>query len=289
LGAVGIDRLVVTATAETKGCSVGDVGEYRWSIGGKGTIMTLEVIGADACTGREARISGPWVRSDFPPAQNGALTLSAGPHATSAFDPFRAPRTPEQLSYTVGPGWEVIVDEPALFVLHHLPDSSASQLSSDALLFVLGQPRVAAAIEPGATCAPFTEAPGVGTGVDEMLAAITTRPGVASPRPAGLRIDGFDGQMVDLDLAPDWDGGCEAPEGLVGGVPILVGAGPGLGPSLGIARDRPMRLVLLDLGHGRTLSIAMVLADPSDAALFKDQVDSMLPIVKGFRFNAPVP
>jgi hypothetical protein len=66
LAAVGIDRLVVTATTLTKGCSIGDIGVYRWSIGGKGTVMTLEVVDADSCAGRQGAIAGPWVRSDFP-------------------------------------------------------------------------------------------------------------------------------------------------------------------------------------------------------------------------------
>ena len=66
IDAVGIDRLVITATAETRGCSVGDVGEYRWSIGGKGTVMTLEAIDTDACEGREPALEGAWIRSDLP-------------------------------------------------------------------------------------------------------------------------------------------------------------------------------------------------------------------------------
>jgi hypothetical protein len=289
LTAAGIDRLIVTATADTKDCSIGDVGEYRWSIGGKGTVMTLEVVGSDACTDREPALAGQWVRSDYDSVAGAVGALPPGMNRTSAFDPLRTPGAPMPMAYTVGPGWEVVEDQPTVFVLHDVPAVSESQPPIEAFLFFLGQPRVAADIEPGTSCSPFTAAPDIGDGVEQILAAITMRPGVASTRPAAVSIDGFDGQIVDLGLATDWRGGCDTPEGPVVGVPLLVGAGTGVGPTIGLGVDRPIRLVLLDLGQGRTMSIAMVLAEPSLDSSFAAWVASAMPVVESLRFHATTP
>jgi len=289
LTAVGIDRLILTATAQTKGCLTGDVGEYRWSIGGKGTVLTLAVVGSDGCADRESALKGPWVRSDFVASDGAEGALSPGTHQTTAFDPLGDSGAPTRLSYTVGPGWEAVEDNPAVFVLHQVPDPASGQASMDAFLFLFGEPRVAADIERGASCAPFSAAPDIGGGVDAILAAIIARPGVASTPPSEVTIDGVEGQVVDLQLAPDWQGGCEAPEGPVVGVPLLVGAGLGQGPTLGIGPDHPIRLVLLDVGRGRTMSIAMVLGEPSEAAKFEAWVNATMPVVEGLRFHDPAP
>ena len=65
IAAAGPDTLAVTATAETQGCAVGDVGTYRWSLEGKGTVLTLTAVGPDACAAREAALAGHWVRADL--------------------------------------------------------------------------------------------------------------------------------------------------------------------------------------------------------------------------------
>ena len=67
--AAGLDTLVATSTAETLGCAIGDIGAYRWSVEGQGTVMTLTAIGADACAGREVALAGTWVRADLPGPQ----------------------------------------------------------------------------------------------------------------------------------------------------------------------------------------------------------------------------
>ncbi len=100
VAAAGPDTLVVTATAETPGCAVGDLGVYRFVLEGKDTFVTLSAIGTDACTPREAALTGPWVRADLPqPGESGVL--APGTYATAAFDPFTDDGAPDRLTYTV--------------------------------------------------------------------------------------------------------------------------------------------------------------------------------------------
>ena len=127
------DVLVATATVDTQGCAIGDTGAYRWSLEGKGTILTLTAISADACAARQDALAGPWVRTDLPPLGDG-VTLLAGTYETKAFDPFGKPSLSSRLSSTVPAGWKVKVDDAATLLLHRLPDASSTKPSTD--LFV---------------------------------------------------------------------------------------------------------------------------------------------------------
>ena len=71
VAAAGPDTLVATATAETTGCAVGDLGVYRWSLEGTDTFLTLTAVGADECAAREMALAGPWVRADLPSPSEG--------------------------------------------------------------------------------------------------------------------------------------------------------------------------------------------------------------------------
>lgn len=281
----GLDMLVVTATVETRGCAIGDIGAYRWSVKGKGTVMTLTAIGADACAARDVALAGQWVRSDLPLPRDVEATLPPGTYLTSAFDPFGRPGASGQLSYTVPEGWKVKEDVAATFVLHHLPDAPPGQPSTDTFLFLFARPRLAAEFPDGAICGPFGNAAGVGRGVDDIVAAIRARPGVTSTPPAVVTVDGLEGQLIDLRLAPDWTGACLAPEGLIVGVPILVAAGTGVG----LGPDHPLRLILLDLGGGRTMSIAIQHVGPPQSSPFDEQLAEVMPIIEGFEFQRPPP
>ncbi len=285
--AAGLDTLVVTATAETKGCAIGDIGTYRWSVAGKGTVLTLTAIGADACPAREQALAGPWVRSDLPLPAGGGVTLPPGRHETSAFDPFDRPRVSGQLSYTVPDGWTVEDDQPTTIVLHHFHDASPGRPATDSFIGLFTQPRMAADFASGAICGPFSEAPGVGRGVGDLVAAIRARPGVVSTPPAAVTIGGYEGQMLDLHLAPAWIGGCRAPEGPIVGMPILLEAGSG--PSVGISPAHPLRVILLDLTGGRTMAVAIYGVEPSQASSFDAQVAEAMPIIESFAFHPPGP
>jgi hypothetical protein len=183
----------------------------------------------------------------------------------------------------------VKVDEPEAFLLHKLPDASSTEPSTDLFVSIFLQPRLAADFEDGAICGPVGAAPGVGTGIEDIMAAIVARPGVVSTPPSAVTIGGLEGQMLDLHLAPEWTGGCVAPEGPVVGMPILVQAGSGSGPVCGISLDHPMRLILVDLGHERTIAVSIFSVEPSQSSAFEEQAADAMPIVESFEFNAPMP
>ena len=242
IGSAAPDTLVVTATAETRGCAIGDAGTYHWSVEGQGTVMTLMPIGADACTTRERALAGQWVRSDLPLPPSG-ITLAPGTYPTAAFDPFGAPGVSEQLSYTVPERWKVKEDQAETFLLHQLPDDLGSQPSADLFLHLFTQPRMAADFAAGAICGSSTLAPDVGRGVDEIVAAIRARPGVVSTSPSAVTIGGYRGQMLDLHLAASWTGGCKSPDGPIVAMPILLGSGADVGAGAALGPDSPFRLV----------------------------------------------
>jgi hypothetical protein len=290
IAARGADTLVVTATAETIACAVGDVGAYRWAVEGKGTVMTLTTIDTDACAAREKAIAGAWVRSDLPPPAGPEATLPPGTHETSSFDPFGDPAVSGQLSYTVPDGWKIKEDQPASFMLHHLPESLQGQPSIDSFILLLARPAIAADFNKGAACGgPVSDAPGVGGGLDDLVAAIRARPGVVSTTPAAVTIGGYQGETLDLELATSWTGGCLTPDGPVVGMPLVHEAGSETGPGVGLGPDHPLRLILLDLTDGRTMAVAIFEIEPSQSSVFEAHVAEVMPIVESFEFHPPTP
>jgi hypothetical protein len=286
--AAGSDTIAVATDSASLGCSVGDVGTYRWSVEGKGTVLTLTATVADACAEREAALAGSWVRSDLPGPQDDGTPWPPGTYETSGFDPFDAPALFGQLSYTIPDGWKVKDDRPRSFVLHRLPDGSQGP-STDTMVFLLAQPALAADFEEGATCDPVAEAPGVGQSVDDLVAAILARPGVVSTPPKPVTIGGYEGQMLDLRLAPSWTGGCLAPDGPVVSMPILVLSDTAISPVFAIAPGMPLRLILLDLSDGRTMAAGIFTFDPSAAPLFDDLAAAAMPVIESFEFHPPAP
>jgi len=285
--AADIDVLEATATAETVGCALGDVGIYRYLLEGKDTVMTLTAIGTDACAAREEALAGPWVRSDLPPPADPVATLPPGMHQTTYFDPFGVSAQSGQLSFTVTEGWKIKEDEPAVFLLHHL--GVQGQNSTDTFLSLFVQPRMAAELEDGAACGPSDDAPGVGAGIDDLVAAIVARPGVVSTSPTPVTIAGYEGQLLDLQLAASWTKKCATPDGPVVGVLILHQAGSGPGPGVGVEPGHPVRLILLDLTGDRTLAIAIFEVEPSQPSVFQAHVAEAMPIIESFDFHPPTP
>lgn len=289
IAAAGPDTLVASATAQTQACAVADVGVYRWSLQGNDTVMTLTATRADACAAREKALAGQWVRSDLPLPRDPEAVLDPGTYTTSAFDPFGETVLSGRLSYTVPEGWKVKEDSRDVFVLHYLPDASASQPSADLFVFLFVQPVLAADFADGATCATVDAAPGVGSGIDDIVAAIAARPGVVTTRKTSVTIGGFEGQMLDVHLAPSWTGGCRAPEGPIVAMPIAIQAGREPGPVAGIAPDHPTRLMLLDLGGERTLAIVAFAIEPTTDAEFNERVAGAMPVIESFEFHRTTP
>ena len=93
---------------------------------------------------------------------------------------------------------------------------------------------------------------------------------------------------IDLRVAPAWTGGCTAPEGQTAAIPILRGMG-GSGPTVGVLTDAPIRLILVDVGGGRTIAIVVACAAPSQPSLFDEQVAAAMPVIESMELHAPTP
>lgn len=279
--AAGGDSLVVTATAETAGCTLGDRGTYLFIVEGEGSVLTLTASESDACAAREGALAGMWVRADFPPRGQWGVSVAPGTHRTMSFDPFGGTAPSGHLTYTIPTGWELIEDSQAAFVLHRTP-------GAEAFVILIAEPLVSAEFEEGAICGPFTAVSGVGQRPGDIMSAITSRPGVVSTSPAMMAIGGYAAKMIDLHVATSWTGGCQTPgEGWIVAVPLLQ-ASSGLGPQVGVSEDAgPLRLVLLDLGNGRTLAIAISFVDPQ--ASLDQQVATIMPIIESFEFRSQAP
>ncbi len=287
VAAAGADTLVATATAETQGCAIGEAGTYHWSLEGQGTVMTLTA-SADACAAREKALAGPWVRADLPLPPSGE-PLTPGTYLTSAFDPFGAPGATGELSYTVPDRWKVKEDLAGAFLLHRLPDNSSSQPSMDTLVHLFTQARLMADYTKGAICGQSGEAPGVGRGVDDIVAAILARPGVVSTPPTAVNIGSYAGQMLDVHLAPTWTGRCQNLDGPIIAMPLLLGLESERSAGIGLVGDSPVRLILLDLTGGRTMAIAVFSGGPSQPSEFEAQAGEAMPVIESFEFHQPVP
>jgi len=288
IAAAGLDTLIATATAGTQACAVGDVGVYRWSLQGKDTLMTLTATRADACAAREKALTGPWVRADLPLPPTGEA-LAPGTYLTFSFDPFGAPGVWEQLSYTVPDRWKVKEDRAGAFLLHRLPDDSANQPSTDTFIHLFTQARLMADYTEGAICGQSGEAPGVGRGVDDIVAAIRARPGVVSTPPAAVTIGGYKGQMLDLHLAQTWTGACQNPDGPIIAMPLVLGLESERSAGVGLVLNGPIRLILLDLSGGRTMAVAVFSGGPSQPSQFEEQVAEAMPVIESFEFHPPMP
>jgi hypothetical protein len=286
IAAAGSDALVATATVETRGCAVGDAGTYRWSVEGKATVMTLTADGKDACAAREQSLAGQWVRADLPQTPNG-VPMQPGTYLTAAFSPFDAPETQGQLSYTVPERWKVKEDRAAIFLLHHLAADAATDGSGDVFIHLFTQPRLVADYVNGAACGPTSEVPGVGTGVDDLVAAIIARPGVESTTPSRITVGGYQGEMVDLHLAASWSRGCRTPDASFVALPLLLGPDFEIGANFGIGPNSPARLILLDLTGGRTIAIAVFKAGPAEPSQLEADSGEAMRVIESFEFHPP--
>jgi hypothetical protein len=287
VAATGPATLQVVATTGTKDCHPGDAGAYGWELTGKDTVLTLTPISTDACGARQTALAGQWVR-DFPPLPASGDALPAGTHSTLTFDPLADPRSTTHLEFTVPEGCRVVGDDLAAFDLQRLPDDPAGDPLAEPQIGVFVNPRLEADFAPGAACGPTGDAPGIGGGLDELVAAIVSRPGIVPTQPADVTIAGRRGRLLDLRLAPTWTGGCTDISGPVVGMPILHLGGSDHGPAVGLGPDQEVRLILVDIGEGRTLAISIYPA-AKVTPTFEQHVTEAMPIVQSFKFVPAAP
>jgi homoserine dehydrogenase len=58
---------------------------------------------------------------------------------------------------------------------------------------------------------------------------------------------------------------------------------------VGLTANAPVRLILVDVGGGRTMAIVVACAEPSTLALFDAQVAASMPVIESLELHPPTP
>jgi hypothetical protein len=274
--AIGRDQIAFRIITPGAGCSAGDLGTYRYSLSAGGGYLTFTKL-TETCPGRADAVSGSWQRSACPDAQYVCLgPLEAGDHLSVQFNP-RVPLKSwryeyGRFGYTVPAGWENGEESRSLYTI------SRQGLGEDAAIFLLSE-QVAHA--QAADCAENVPASGVGRTPGALVAWIRSLPSLVTTAPVTTTVGGLNGLMVDVSVKPSWKQTCPGSEGIPD---VKVFADPNREEShdLDVRAGIPKRLILLDLGDGRTLVIQLT---AKDKATYDALVPDAMTIIQTFRFN----
>jgi hypothetical protein len=273
--AVGSDQLRFVLNFTEAGCTVGDVGTYRFVLSPGGGYLSLTVVN-DPCQARSQAISGDWERSTCPNQNGGCLgDLEAGTHTSAQFNPF-VPRGAYtyaygRLTYSVPSGWTNSVDGPDGYVL-------AKQGASDGTAIYAFS--TALADSQAAGC-PGTVEPGVGKTATRLALWLTTRPGLVTTTPVPVNVGGLSGKTIDVKVAPTWTRTCPYSTGKPY-VPMFTNGISTTNFDWGLAAGGRMRLFLLDLPDGRTMLIDI---ESPDSTTFDAFVADAMSVIPTFRFH----
>ena len=278
------DSMVLTGAGGD--CAPDQQGRYAWSISPGGTILVVQP-GRDPCEMRSKLVPGAWYRTDCKDVQDQCLgVLEAGSYKSQYVDPrvkngawipnFGA------ITFTVPDGWANSRDTPSEFVLTpatdyatESPDGPGPGAIHEMRLFT--QP--AGAIQDG-SCQPNDDT-SVGLTVDALVTWLRAQRGLVAGSPQPITIDGHPGQMLDLRLDPSWTASC--PGDPQPSVAILTEAAFHLDSyTVGLVGDERLRLILLDIGRGDVVGVAI---DSSLADRFDGLVESTTSIIQSLHFR----
>jgi hypothetical protein len=279
----------IVAKNATGGCTPGDVGRYTWSLSPGGTRAKLTATD-DQCDSRRAAFEGDRERAACKNENNLCLgDLEAGTYQSQFIGPRldigeRWTANYGAFSYTVSEGWSNTSDYPDQYTLMRSADYATTADARDAtkdLIEVYARPAVA--VHDEATCEPKVE-PDTGRSVRDLIAHVTQHPGLTTGTPTDITIGGHAAQMVDAALAPSWTGHCpDLAEPLA---ILFTEAGPDMTDSgleqTGVWSTQKSRFVLVDLGDGDVVLVAIHAPDPSR---FDELMADAMPIVESLTFE----
>lgn len=185
--------------------------------------------------------------------------LEPGTHMTSALI------TP--VTYTVPAGWSKPLDAPGAVNLG----------PTDSTGFIGIWPDWNVAAQDNCDTVSSAE-PGWGRTVEDLVRSLTERTGLIVTAPTSVRLGGLDGQVLDVEKDPDFEGACG------GGTTVNLFTHTGtlndVGGLIAIEGER-MRLYFLDAGNDRVINVAIV----ATAAVFDATVDVMTPVIDSMTFE----
>ena len=278
---------VATSSTPGVGCAAGDLGTYTWSISPDGLGLTLTPTN-DACAVRAAAFAGTWTRSECRDVNDTCLgAVPAGTYSSTFLDVRSASADVHpwgaygQLRYTVPAGWANQSDYPSDYTF--MPAAEYSGAAGDPNgtashgIYLFAWP---AALADTATCANQV-APGIGHTPAALAASVASRPGVVATKPTPITVGGYSGLMLDIHLAPSWTRTC--PGVTLPSAALLVNDGGSPSASnWGIGGTEQQRLILVDIGGGRTVAINV--DDNSTPSRFAELVAQAMPIIATFQF-----
>jgi hypothetical protein len=268
-------------------CPVGAAGAYAWSLSPDGLSLTLTAT-HDACGIRAAAFAGTWTRSACRDQNDTCLgAVPAGTYSSTFLDlrsasaDLRPWGAYGQLRYTLPAGWANPSDYPQNFTLMPAADYAGPvgdpNGSATHGIYVYSR---ATAMADTASCAS-QEAPGVGTTADALAAWMASRPGVVATKPTPMMVGGYPGMVLDIRMAPSRTKVCPGDSGP--SMPLLMGPSGAIDSwSLGIGANERWRVVLIDLGVGKT--VVIVVGDNSTPSRFDALIAQAMPIVTTFQF-----
>jgi hypothetical protein len=285
-------NLSVDSPADGAPCATGDSGTYSWSLSPSGQTLTIRAA-SDDCAVRLAALPGTWWLSDCKSGDPCLGDIDAGTYGSQFVDPRWDPATSwapryGALSFTVPEGWASSADWPSSFALTPSPayavetkDGPPQGVLQD--IYVVTRP--AAAVQD-VTCSG-TPDPAVGTSVEALLGWIRSLPLVSSGDPTAVTIDGHPATMIDIRFDSTRTASC--PGDARPSTLLFVPSGRRDDEyAIGIDAADRIRLILLDLGGGNVVGIAI--EDQNDAtgadqARFDALVTAAMPIVESFSFR----
>jgi hypothetical protein len=268
-------------------CDAGSAGTYSVTDSPSGETLTLTTI-ADDCPARASGVAGTWWRADC--FTNSCLgKVDAGAYGTEYFMPRMRASTDwaphfGALSFTTTIPWAEAGDWPTNMTL--LPPSQYKKWTAnggpdnDPLdIFVFTQP--GAELKSGTCSATPGLDPSVGSTVADLLAFVQSGPDLQATPASDVEIDGHVGKVVDLQLSPRYKGSC--PGGAAPIEDVLMSTFPRDFSfyTLSLEGTERVRLILLDLGGGDVVGIAIEASPANWQAMLNDAT----PIIQSFTFK----
>ena len=166
------------------------------------------------------------------------------PVSAAEFDP--------AFTYTLPPTWEVTSDSPRNYTLQ-----ATAAPTGTVILF-----RDVVAASPDCSDRPDGD---VGTSSEAMTTWMATNPAFDATSPQRVNVGGATGYRVDLQQTEGWDQTCGLAE-----VPLVIGKPDGM-PSWTVPAGARMRVFVLDLSDGGTVTIAAQTGDADNFERFMDE------------------
>jgi len=275
--AVDGDSFQLVTTSDVRACSVGDTGEYGWSLSTSGRVLNVTRV-SDACAARGLAVPGTYWLMDCPTADDNCLgPLDPGTYGSQFLDPFLPTGeawTPRYgaLAYTVPEGWINVNDWPESFGLR--PSDAADGTS----IAIVRDAVVPSDDDPCSETASRT----VGGDAESIAAWVAAAAGVVATDPVALTIGGRDAWRVDVSMDPAWTNVCPLfGDGGPGRI-MFVDRAAGEGFAAGLVRGQQDRYYLIDVGEGRALLVQVEALTAEDYDAFVDEATA---IVESFELN----